>query len=75
MWIISQDRKIVSKAIQFYKSDLKDGTSTINVVYSTGNDEDFWIQVGKYKTDRAIEIFEDMINIVGNEDKYKLPEK
>lgn len=75
MWIISQDRKIVSKAIQFFKTDSKDGTSTINVVYGTGNDEDFWLQVGKYKTDRANKIFEHMINNLCNVEKYELPKE
>lgn len=75
MWITSQDRKIVSKAIQIFKVDSKNGTSTINVVYGTGSEEDFWLQVGKYETTRATEIFEHMINILGFEHRYELPKE
>ena len=75
MWIVSQDRKHVFKATNFWLNDVCKGMCKIGVGYGFGSEDEFWDNAGEYSESRAREIFEDMVNKLGCMDKYRMPIK
>ncbi|CEQ01589.1 Uncharacterised protein [[Clostridium] sordellii] len=49
MWIISQDRKHVLRATNFWLNSVKGGICSIGAGYGFGNEDEFWNNIGSIK--------------------------
>lgn len=73
MWIVSQNRKHVINVTNVWLNSEKEGKCSIGAGYGSTADEELWNDIGKYKVDRANEIFEEIISCLGSVSKYEMP--
>lgn len=76
MWVVSQNRKSVYKITNAWINDAnKNGDYSIGVGYGFGSEEEFSDIVGRYKEERANEVFEDLLNNICNVEKFEMPKE
>lgn len=73
MFIVNQKRTHVAKMTNVWLNEESNGKRKIGVGYGFAQNEEFWNNMGEYESQRAKEVFEELINNIGNVEKFYMP--